>query len=98
MEGEDAEVAGGVLRGVSGPPSSSVWNPRVFADDARGWQCPFVLCLHPKIKSDTVSTVSPSISHEVMGPQQSISFLGHVLFVKGGASVVGDPLLALSLE
>ena len=18
-----------------------VWNPRVFADDARGWQCPF---------------------------------------------------------
>ena len=22
----------------------------------------------PKIKSDTVSTVSPSISHEVMGP------------------------------
>ena len=20
-----------------------VWNPRVFADDARGWQCPFVL-------------------------------------------------------
>ena len=26
----------------------SVWNPRVFADDARGWQCPFVLCLHPQ--------------------------------------------------
>ena len=25
---------------------SCVWNPRVFADDARGWQCPFVLCLH----------------------------------------------------
>ena len=25
-----------------------VWNPRVFADDARGWQCPFVLCLHPQ--------------------------------------------------
>ena len=23
----------------------------------------------PKIKSDTVSTVSPSISHEVMGPE-----------------------------
>ena len=21
---------------------------RVFADDARGWQCPFVLCLHPQ--------------------------------------------------
>ena len=25
----------------------------------------------PKIKSDTVSTVSPSISHEVMGPGES---------------------------
>ena len=27
----------------SGPSSSCVWNPRVFADDARGWQCPFEL-------------------------------------------------------
>ena len=27
----------------------------------------------PKIKSDTVSTVSPSISHEVMGPDASLS-------------------------
>ena len=26
----------------------------------------------PKIKSDTVSTVSPSISHEVMGPDALI--------------------------
>ena len=26
----------------------------------------------PKIKSDTVSTVSPSISHEVMGPDASL--------------------------
>ena len=37
-----------VAQGVSGPSSSCVWNPRVFADDARGWQCPFVLCLHPQ--------------------------------------------------
>ena len=29
----------------------------------------------PKIKSDTVSTVSPSISHEVMGPDAMI-FIG----------------------
>ena len=30
----------------------------------------------PKIKSDTVSTVSPSISHEVMGPDaMNLSFL-----------------------
>ena len=28
----------------------------------------------PKIKSDTVSTVSPSISHEVMGPDALSSF------------------------
>ena len=40
-DGEDAQ-------GVSGPSSSCVWNPRVFVDDARGWQCPFVLCLHPQ--------------------------------------------------
>jgi len=26
----------------------------------------------PKIKSDTVSTVSPSVSHEVMGPDAMI--------------------------
>ena len=32
-------------------------------------QSPSALILEPpKIKSDTVSTVSPSISHEVMGP------------------------------
>ena len=31
-------------------------------------QSPFAVILEPKkIKSDTVSTVSPSISHEVMG-------------------------------
>ena len=30
-------VASRVAQGVSGPSSSCVWNPRVFADDARGW-------------------------------------------------------------
>ena len=36
-------------------------------------QSPSVLILEPpKIKSDTVSTVSPSISHEVMGPDAMI--------------------------
>ena len=34
-------LASRVAQGVSGPSSSCVWNPRVFADDARGWQCPF---------------------------------------------------------
>ena len=33
-----------------------------------------VILESPKIKSDTVSTVSPSISHEVMGPDAVISF------------------------
>ena len=41
-------LASRVAQGVSGPSSSCVWNPRVFADDARGWQCPFLLCLHPQ--------------------------------------------------
>ena len=41
-------LASRVAQGVSGPSSSCVWNPRVFADDARGWQCTFVLCLHPQ--------------------------------------------------
>ena len=31
-----------------------------------------VILEHPKIKSDTVSTVSPSICHEVMGPDAMI--------------------------
>ena len=36
-------------------------------------QSPFAVTLEPqKIKSDTVSTVSPSISHEVMGPDTMI--------------------------
>ena len=41
-------------------------------------QSPSAVILEPpKIKSDTVSTVSPSISHEVMGPSLSddLSFL-----------------------
>ena len=31
-----------------------------------------VILESPKIKSDTVSTVSPSVSHEVMGPDAMI--------------------------
>src|SRR5574337_466030 len=38
-----------------------------------GLQSPYAVILEPpKIKSDTVSTVSPSISHEVMGPDAMI--------------------------
>ena len=40
-------------------------------------QSPSVMILEPrKIKSDTVSTVSPSISHEVVGPD-ALSQLFH---------------------
>jgi len=38
---------------------------------------PAVILEPPKIKSDTVSTVSPSISHEVMGPDAIISSKSH---------------------
>ena len=39
-------------------------------------QSPFAVILEPsKIKSATVSTVSPSIYHEVMGPGAMILFL-----------------------
>ena len=48
-------LASRVVQGVSGPSSSCVWNPRVFADDAQGWQCPFVLCLHPQVAFEEVS-------------------------------------------
>ena len=37
-------------------------------------QSPSAMILEPKIKSDTVSTVSPSISHEVMGQDAMTSF------------------------
>ena len=39
-------------------------------------QLPSAVILEPKkIKSDTVFTVSPSISHKVMGPDAMIHFL-----------------------
>ena len=39
-------------------------------------QSPSAVILEPKrMKSDTVSTVSPSISHEVMGPCHDLRFL-----------------------
>ena len=39
-------------------------------------QSPSAVILEPpKIKSDTVSTVSPSISHEVMGPEKHLFLL-----------------------
>ena len=44
-------------------------------------QSPSAVILEPpKINSDTVSTVSPSISHEVMGPDAMISVLWMLSF------------------
>ena len=34
---------------VTGHLSKCLWDLRVFLDDARGCQCPFVLCLHPQV-------------------------------------------------
>ena len=43
-------------------------------------QSPSAVILEPpKIKSDTVSTVSPSISHEVMGPDAMIFVFGMLI-------------------
>ena len=57
-------------------------------------QSPSAVILEPpKIKSDTVSTVSPSISHEVMGPDamifviciliSSVSLMSYGFYCKG---------------
>ena len=43
-----------------------------------------------KIKSDTVSTVSPSISHEVMGPIVMILVLGDSLYVLKYKAILGQ--------
>ena len=48
VESEKVGLKLNIQKMNSGPSSSCVWNPRVFEDDARGWQCPFVLCLHPQ--------------------------------------------------
>ena len=42
-------LASHIAQGVSGPSSGCVWNLWVFPDDARGCQCPFVLCLPPQV-------------------------------------------------
>ena len=48
-------------------------------------QSPSAVILEPpKIKSDTFSTVSPSICHEVMGPTcHDLRFLNEIIYMKG---------------
>ena len=55
---------------VSGPTSSCVWNPRVFADDARGWQCPFVLCLPPQGCANEEPRVPSLLQKELRATEQ----------------------------
>ena len=42
-------LASRVVHGVTDHLSNCVCNLRVFTDDARGCQCPFVLCFHPQV-------------------------------------------------
>ena len=53
-------LASRVAQGVSGPSSSCVWNPRVFADDARGWQSMGVFLTQG-------SSPSPCLLHQQVG-------------------------------
>ena len=41
-------LASRVVQGVTGHLTSCMWKLWIFPDDARGCQCPFVLCLHPQ--------------------------------------------------
>ena len=49
LKDDAVKVLHSICQGVSGPSSSCVWNPRVFADDARGWQCPFATAEFPNL-------------------------------------------------
>ena len=61
-------------------------------------QSPSAVILEPpKIKSDTVSTVSPSISHEVMGPDAMI-FVLHTKVGKNEADMQEDTEMNGPLE
>ena len=64
IDGETVETVSDFIFGGS----------KITADgDCRWLQSPSAVILElRKIKSDTVSTVSPSISHEVMGPDAMI--------------------------
>ena len=61
-------------------------------------QSPSAVILEPpKIKSDTVSTVSPSISHEVMGPDAMI-FIFYIIMYNNFGEGNGNPLQYYCLE
>ena len=49
FSGDGTPLASRVVLEVTGHLSSCVCNLPVFPDDARGCQCPFVLCLHSQV-------------------------------------------------
>ena len=75
--------------------SGATWEPRSKRLLISWLQSPSAMILEPpKIKSDTVSTVSPSISHEVMGNLVSgVSLLQSQNTVAGSGNVACEPYL-----
>ena len=83
IDGERVETVSDFIFGGSKITADSDWSSDVCSSDLflprskrlliSSLQSPSEVILEPqKIKSDTVSTVSPSISHEVMGPDAMI--------------------------
>ena len=69
IDGETVETVTYFILGGSKITSDSDCNQEIKRLLISWLQSPPAVILEPqKIKSDTVSTVSPSISHEVMGP------------------------------
>ena len=60
-------LASRVAQGVSGPSSSCVWNPRVFADDAR---VPLAVVLPPPARG--AGTLIPSAQRLVWAAKQAL--------------------------
>ena len=82
--GRQPHVRSEHAQGVSGPSSSCVWNPRVFVDDARGWQCPFVLCLHPAFPAHLrMRPVSRGNSRRAtwVGPHAERAYISSLLYI-----------------
>ena len=85
-------LASRVAQGVSGPSSSCVWNPRVFADDARGWhpdipitdqQC-HILQGAPQMSPPGTATVGAPHPHPAPLGTRGSHACKHLPFFAGG--------------
>ena len=80
-------VLGNASAAAAAAAAKSLQSPRSKCLLISWLQSPSTVILEPqKIKSDTVSTVSPSISHEVMGPslegmmlRLKLQYFGHLM-------------------